>query len=203
MNMREQIRPALVVFVALTGLTGIVYPCVVTAVAQLAFHHQANGSLIYSGARAVGSEAIGQAFTQPEYFWGRLSATSPFAYNAAASSGSNYGPLHPALQAAAQARIEALRQAGSPVAPPPVDLVTSSASGLDPHISPAAAEFQVARVARFRGWPADEVRQIVRQHTQHRTWGLLGEPRVNVLEVNLAMDARQADRRPRVPHSTR
>ncbi len=146
---------------------------------------------------------IGQAFTKPEYFWGRLSATSPFPYNAAASSGSNYGPLHPALQAAAQARIEALRRGGSPAAPTPVDLVTSSASGLDPHISPAAAEYQVARVARFRGWPEDEVRQIVREHTQYRTLGLLGESRVNVLEVNLAIDARQADRQPRDPHSIR
>ena len=189
--MWEQLRPALVVFAALTGLTGIVYPSAVTVVAQVAFHHQANGSLIRRGNRTVASALIGQAFTQPEYFWGRLSATAPIPYNAAASGGSNYGPRHPALQAAAQARIDALRQYDGPPADLPVDLVTSSASGLDPQISPAAADCQVTRVARFRGWPEDEVRRLVRQHTERRTWGLLGEPRVNVLQLNLALDARQ------------
>lgn len=191
--MWEQLRPALVVFAALTGLTGIVYPSAVTMIAQGAFGRQANGSVMHEGGRAVGSELIGQAFTKPEYFWGRLSATAPVPYNAAASSGSNYGPLHPALQAAAQARIEALRRYGGRPADVPVDLVTSSASGLDPQISPAAAEYQVARVAQYRGWTADEVRRLVRQHTAGRTWGLLGEPRVNVLQLNLALDARQAD----------
>jgi len=192
--MREQLRPALVVLAALTGLTGIVYPSAITAIAQVTFRHQATGSLLHDGDRTVGSELIGQAFTKPEYFWGRLSATAPIPYNAAASSGSNYGPLHPALQAAAQARIEALRQYGGPTADLPVDLVTSSASGLDPQISPAAAECQVARVARFRGCREDEVRWSVRQHTQRRTWRCLGEPRVNVLQLNLALDARHVDK---------
>ncbi len=190
--MWQQLRPAVVVLVVLTGLTGIVYPCIVTVFAQLVFHHRANGSLIYLDGRPVGSELIGQDFAKPEYFWGRLSATAPIAYNAAASSGSNYGPLHPGLQAAARARMEALRRSGNRTTDPPVDLVTASASGLDPHISPAAAEYQVTRVARLRGWSEDEVRQVVRQHTQYRTLGLLGEPRVNVLAVNLALDARQA-----------
>jgi len=192
--MRAQLRPALVVLAVLTGLTGIVYPGVVTALAQWGFRHEANGSLIYQEDRPVGSELIGQAFTGRAYFWGRLSATAPCAYNAAASSGSNYGPLHPALQAAALSRIESLRQCGGPTTDLPVDLVTASASGLDPHISPAAAECQVARVARCRGWTTDEVRRLVQQHTQGRTWGLLGEPRVNVLQLNLALDARQVDK---------
>lgn len=194
--MLTQLRSALVVLAALTGLTGIIYPSVVTLVAQMALPYQANGSLLRRGDRMVGSELIGQAFSKPEYFWGRLSATGPIPYNAAASGGSNYGLLHPALQEAVHTRIEELRQYGSRTDDLPVDLVTSSASGLDPHISPAAAECQVARVARFRGRTEDEVRQLVREHTQRRTVGLLGEPRVNVLPLNLALDARSAGRRP-------
>lgn len=194
--MLTQLRAALVVLAALTGLTGIIYPSVVTLVAQVALPYQANGSLMRRGDGMVGSELIGQAFSKPEYFWGRLSATGPIPYNAAASGGSNYGPLHPALQEAVHTRIEALRQYDSRTDDLPVDLVTSSASGLDPHISPAAAECQVARVARFRGWTEVEVRQLVREHTQRRTVGLLGEPRVNVLPLNLALDARSAGRRP-------
>jgi potassium-transporting ATPase KdpC subunit len=193
--MWRQIRPAVVVLIALTVVTGIVYPLTVTALAQLAFRRQANGSLIYRGEELVGSELIGQAFAKPESFWGRLSGTPAFACNAAASSGSNYGPLHPSLQAATQARLDALRPYGGPPAGVPVDLATASASGLDPHISPAAAEYQVARVARHRGWSEEEVRQLVRRHTEGRTWGVLGEPRVNVLQLNLALDARQADGR--------
>jgi K+-transporting ATPase ATPase C chain len=172
----------------LTVITGVVYPGIVTAFAQLALPRKANGSLVHKGDLTVGSELIGQSFTKPEYFWGRLSATGPFPYNAAASSGSNYGPLNPALQEAAQARIDALRQHGWPTEKVPVDLVTSSGSGLDPHISPAAAEFQVPRVAAARQTQPDRVRQLVQEHTLGRQFGLLGEPRVNVLQLNLALD---------------
>jgi len=193
--MRSQLRPALVALGIFTILTGLVYPLVVTGLAQVIFPWQANGSLIVRNGQPVGSELIGQPFDAPKYFWGRLSATSPAGYTAfngdklTGSSGSNYGPLNPALVNAAQARIKALQEADpSNTAPIPVDLVTASGSGLDPHMSPAAAAYQVGRVARARGLSADAVRQLVAQHTEGRTLGLLGEPRVNVLALNLALD---------------
>lgn len=174
--------------VALTILTGVIYPVIVTAVAQTVFPEQARGSLMRRGEQVVGSALIGQPFSRPVYFWGRLSATAPTPYNAAASSGSNYGPLHPALTATAEQRIAALRSAGSVGSSIPVDLITASASGLDPHISPAAVEFQVSRVAAARGLPVDEVRALVQEHTESRHFGVLGEPRVNVLRLNLSLD---------------
>ena len=193
--MRSQLRPALVALGIFTILTGLVYPLVVTGIAQVVFPWQANGSLIVRNGQPVGSALIGQPFDDPKYFWGRLSATSPAGYTAfngdklTGSSGSNYGPLNPALVEAAQARIKALQEADpSNTAPIPVDLVTASGSGLDPHMSPAAAAYQVGRVARARGLSADAVRQLVAQHTEGRTLGLLGEPRVNVLALNLALD---------------
>jgi potassium-transporting ATPase KdpC subunit len=187
--MRSEIRPALVLLLVLTLLTGLAYPLAVTGVAKLVFPRQAEGSLIVRDGRAVGSRLVGQPFSAPGYFWGRLSATAPVPYDAAASTGSNLGPLNPALLEAARARISALR-AADPAAtgPVPVDLVTASGSGLDPHVSPAAAACQVARVARARGLAPDAVRALVRRHTEGRTFGLLGEPRVNVLELNLALD---------------
>jgi len=193
--MRSQLRPALVALGIFTILTGLVYPLVVTGLAQVIFPWQANGSLIVRNGQPVGSELIGQPFDAPKYFWGRLSATSPAGYTAfngdklTGSSGSNYGPLNPALVEAAQARIKALQEADpGNTAPIPVDLVTASGSGLDPHMSPAAAAYQIGRVARARGLSEDTVRQIVAQHTEGRTFGLLGEPRVNVLALNLALD---------------
>jgi K+-transporting ATPase ATPase C chain len=188
--MRSEFRPALVMIVALTAITGVVYPLVVTGIAKLAFPRQADGSLIVRDGRVVGSRLIGQSFDQPGYFWGRLSATAPVPYNAAASSGSNLGPLNPALVDAVKARLAALRAADSTATGSvPVDLVTASGSGLDPHISPAAAEYQVGRVARVRGLAPDAVRALVRKHTEGRTFGVLGEPRVNVLELNLELEA--------------
>jgi potassium-transporting ATPase KdpC subunit len=189
-NLRAQLKTAIIVLALLTLITGVIYPVVVTLVAQVAFRAQANGSLIVKDGKTIGSELIGQPFADPKYFWGRLSATTPFPYNAASSSGSNLGPTNPALIDEVQARIKAL-QAIDPAntQPIPVDLVTSSGSGLDPHISPAAAAYQVARVARVRGLTEVVVRQIVAQHTQGRDLGVLGEPRVNVLELNLALDA--------------
>jgi K+-transporting ATPase ATPase C chain len=187
--MRSEIRPALLMLLVLSIVTGVVYPLVVTGIGQALFRHQANGSLIVAGGRVVGSSWIGQPFSDPKYFWGRLSATSP-AYNAGASSGSNYGPLNPALHDAVKARIDALR-AVDPEAtlPVPVDLVTASGSGLDPHISVAAAEYQVRRVARARGLEPDALRRLVAEHTTGRFLGVIGEPVVNVLELNLALDA--------------
>jgi K+-transporting ATPase ATPase C chain len=183
------LRPALVLLALLTLLTGVVYPLLITGLAQLAFPRQANGSLIVVNGVAVGSELIGQAFEDPKYFWSRRSATGPVPYNAAASTGSNQGPLHPALHDAVKARIAALRAADPGNASPvPVDLVTASASGLDPHISPAAAEYQVARVARVRRLPEERVRALVTQTTEDRTLLVLGEPRVNVLLLNIALD---------------
>jgi K+-transporting ATPase ATPase C chain len=164
----------------------------VTVLAQVVFPHQANGSLIERGEELIGSELIGQSFNDPRNFWGRLSATQPIPYNAAASSGSNYGPMHPALKFAAEARIAALENSGTVKGNVPVDLVTSSASGLDPHISLAAAEFQVPRIAAARGMTEEAVRELVRKHTESRQWGLLGEPRVNVLRLNLALNAMQS-----------
>lgn len=189
----SELRPAWVVFVLLTLLTGVVYPLVVTGVAQAAFGRQANGSIVTSGDRSVGSELIGQAFSSPKYFWGRPSATSPQPYNASVSSGSNQGPISPALATAVKERVAALRAADpTTTAPVPVDLVTASGSGLDPHISPAAAEYQVARVARARNIAPGEVRKLVQRATQGRTWGIFGEPRVNVLELNLSLDTQLA-----------
>ena len=188
--MRTLIRPAIVLFLVLTAITGLIYPLVVTGVAQVLFPQQANGSLIVKNGQAVGSQLIGQPFDDPKYFWGRPSATGPFPYNAAASSGSNLGPSNPALTDAVKARMDTLKAADPANAQPiPVDLVTSSASGLDPHISPAAADYQVARVAHTRGLDESAVRQLVAQYTQGRDLGVLGEPRVNVLELNLALDA--------------
>lgn len=177
----------------MTILTGAIYPLVVTVIAQVLFPKQANGSLIRHREQLVGSDLIGQPFSGPEYFWGRLSATSPIPYNAAASSGSNFGPLHPGLAEAAESRITALKEAGSVGENFPVDLVTASGSGLDPHISPAGAEFQVSRIAKTRRIPEDTLRQLVRQYTENRQFGVLGEPRVNVLQLNLALDQRKVD----------
>ena len=187
--MRTQLRPALVSLAALTLITGLLYPLVVTGIAQVLFPQQANGSLILIDGKPVGSSLIGQPFDAPKYFWGRPSATSPFPYNAAASSGSNLGPTNDALMKAVQARIERSRLADpdNPL-PIPVDLVTASGSGLDPHISPAAAEYQIRRIARVRGLDETVVRGLVSHHTEGRQLGVLGEPRVNALLLNLALD---------------
>jgi len=185
----DQMRPALVVLALLTLVTGVAYPLIVTGIAQVVFPAQANGSLILRDGKPVGSGLIGQPFDDPKYFWGRLSATAPFPYNAGASSGSNLGPINPALHAAAKGRIDALRGADpANHAPIPVDLVTASGSGLDPDISPAAAFYQVPRVARARHLDEARVRELVHTHIRHRQLGLLGEPRVNVLRLNLALD---------------
>ena len=188
--MKTILRPALVLFVLLTLLTGVVYPLAVTGAAQALFPAQAAGSLILRDGQPVGSSLIGQNFTDPGHFWGRPSATGPMPYNASASGGSNQGPLNPALTDAVKGRIDALRAADpGNTSPVPVDLVTASASGLDPHISPAAARYQAARVARVRGLPLEKVEQLVAQHTETPWLGLLGEARVQVLRLNLALDA--------------
>lgn len=188
------IRPALVMFVLMTVVTGVVYPLAMTAVAQLVFSEEANGSLIFQDGTIVGSTLIGQEFQQAKYFGGRLSATSPSPYQAAASSGSNFGPLSPDLQLAVKERLEALRAADPDDAsgPVPVDLVTASGSGLDPHISPAAAYYQAGRVARVRGMEVAQVRALIDSHIEGRSLGFLGEPRVNVLLLNLALDGAAA-----------
>jgi len=185
------LRAAIVSLVVLTVITGIAYPLIVTAIAQVVFPYEANGSLIVKDGKPVGSASIGQPFDDPKYFWGRPSATSPFGYNAAASSGSNLSPTNPALVKAVQERVDALRAADpGNDAGVPVDLVTASGSGLDPHISPAAALYQVTRVAKARTLEPQAVRQLVEQHTEGRFLGILGEPRVNVLNVNLALDGK-------------
>jgi K+-transporting ATPase ATPase C chain len=186
---RQQLRPALIAWLLLTVLTGVVYPWTITGLAQILFPYQANGSLIVRRGKPVGSALIGQPFDASQYFWPRPSATSPFPYNAAASAGSNLGPTNEALLMAVQARIAALKAADPDnTQPTPVDLVTASGSGLDPHISPAAAEYQIPRVARARRLDETMVRRLVADHTEHRQWGILGEPRVNVLLLNLALD---------------
>jgi K+-transporting ATPase ATPase C chain len=190
-------RAAVVSLLALTVITGIAYPAIVTVIAQALLPEQANGSLLVQEGRRVGSKLIGQPFDDPAYFWGRPSATAPIPYNAGASSGSNLGPTNPALTAAVGARVRALRAADpGNVAPVPVDLVTASASGIDPHISPAAAYYQVGRVARARALEHTSVRRLVEEHTEGRQFGFLGEPRVNVLELNLALDAAGGPPRP-------
>jgi len=187
--MLSQIKPALLMLLALTVITGIIYPLVVTGIAQVFFSKEANGSLIVQNGKTVGSELIGQSFDNPTYFWGRLSATGPFPYNAASSTGSNYGPTNPALFAVIQGRLDALRKADSASTQAvPVDLVTASGSGLDPHISPAAALFQVPRVAHARNLDETIVKKLVDANTEGRQLGFLGEPRVNVLKLNLALD---------------
>lgn len=191
--MLRQAKPAFLTLVWMTVLTGLAYPMLVTGIAQVLFPSQANGSLLTKDGVVVGSALIGQPIDDPKYFWSRLSATGPVAYNGAASSGSNLGPLNNALADAVKARVEALRAADpGDVAPVPVDLVTASGSGLDPHISSAAAAFQVARVARIRGLPESTVRALVAEYTRGRQLGFLGEPVVEVLALNLALDAREA-----------
>jgi potassium-transporting ATPase KdpC subunit len=188
-NMLKQTRQAFLLLVALSLLTGILYPLAITGIAQTVFPRQANGSLIYRAGKPVGSSLIGQPFSDPKYFWSRPSATSPMPYNAESSGGSNLGPTNANLAKAVQERIATLRKADPDnKAPIPIDLVTTSASGLDPHISPAAAEYQIARVARARGIDETVVRKLVGRHTEGRTLGLLGEPRVNVVELNLDLD---------------
>jgi potassium-transporting ATPase KdpC subunit len=190
--MKSILRPVVVFFVFLTVVTGLVYPAVVTALAQAGFRSQANGSLISRDGHVVGSALIGQQFDAPRYFWGRLSATTPFAYNAGSSGGSNLGPTNPALADAVKGRLAALRAAdpSGHALPVPVDLVTASGSGLDADISPAAAAYQVQRVARVRGLPVAQVEAFVAQATSGRQFGVLGEPAVNVLKLNLLLDGR-------------
>jgi len=191
--MKAMIRPAVSLFVILTVVTGVVYPLAVTGVAKAAFPHQAAGSLIVQDGKAVGSSLIGQNFTDPKYFWGRPSATSPMANNGQGSAGSNLGPLNPALTDAIKGRVEALRAAdpGNKAAVP-VDLVTTSASGLDPEISVAAALYQAPRIARLRGVAPEVIQGVITRHTEGRLFGLLGEPRVNVLEMNLELQLSSA-----------
>jgi potassium-transporting ATPase KdpC subunit len=186
---QKQLKSAFLVFLLLTVITGIVYPLTITVIAQTFFRHQANGSITLKNGKPVGSSLIGQSFDDPKYFWGRLSATSPTAFNALVSSGSNFGPLNPALRQSTEARIKSLQNVdpcnNSPI---PVDLVTACASGLDPHISIAAAIYQIPRVVRLRGIPQEEIVKIIRENTQGRFIGIIGEPVVNVLLLNMALD---------------
>jgi K+-transporting ATPase ATPase C chain len=185
----QVVRPAVMFMVVMTALTGAIYPLLITGISQVVFPHQANGSLLYEGDKLVGSELIGQPFDDPKYFWSRPSATGTVPYNAAASSGSNLGPIEPNLTGGFQSRAATLKKADPDnTSPIPVDLITASSSGLDPHISPAAAEYQVARVARSRGLQAQAVRELVNKHTETRTFGLLGEERVNVVRLNIELD---------------
>lgn len=187
--MKTLFRPAITLFILLSAVTGIVYPMAVTGIAKVLFPEAADGSLIVQNGKPVGSKLIGQNFADPKHFWGRPSATSPQPYNGTASSGSNQGPLNPALKDAVKARIDALKASDpTQTAPIPVDLVTASGSGLDPQISPAAARWQAPRIARIRGLSVAEVRKLIDAHTEGRQLGLLGEPRVNVLTLNLALD---------------
>jgi K+-transporting ATPase ATPase C chain len=188
--MNTLIRPAITLFLVMTLLTGVIYPVAVTGLAQLLFRDQASGSLVMVEGHPVGSRLIGQSFTDPKYFWSRPSATAPQPYNAIASSGSNQGPLNPALTEAIQARIDSLKAADpTNTLPIPVDLVTASGSGLDPEISIAAARYQAGRIAHARGLTPQQVEMLIAKHAQGRLFGLVGEPRVNVLELNLALDA--------------
>ena len=185
----SEIIPSLRMLIVMTALTGVIYPLVITGIAQVAFPHAAHGSLIVADGKTLGSELIGQPFDDPKYFWSRASATSPQPYNGASSGASNQGARNPALADAVKDRIKALRDADPDnKAPVPVDLITASGSGLDPHISVAAAEYQIARVAKARGIATDAVRSLVAANTEGRTLGVLGEPRVNVLALNLALD---------------
>jgi K+-transporting ATPase ATPase C chain len=194
--MQSHLRAAITIFVLLVLLTGVIYPVVVTLIAQGIFPHQANGSIVIKDGAPVGSELIGQSFDDPLYFWGRKSATEQSPYNAASSAGSNLGPTNADFLDEVSRRVEAIRKAHpDQTGPVPVELVTASGSGLDPHISPAAAEYQAARVARARGMPVDEVRRLIADHTEERTLGILGEPRVNVLRLNLALDDLRANLR--------
>ncbi|MFM0101794.1 potassium-transporting ATPase subunit KdpC [Paraburkholderia nemoris] len=187
--MKTLIRPVLVLFILMTVITGVIYPIVVTAIGHAAFGHQANGSMLEKDGKVAGSALIGQQFDAPYYFWGRLSATSPQPYNAQNSGGSNLGPTNPALADEIKGRLDALKAAGNDMSQPvPVDLVTSSGSGLDPEISPAAAAYQVARVAKARSLTADQVSDLVTRNTSGRQFGIFGEARVNVLKLNLALD---------------
>jgi K+-transporting ATPase ATPase C chain len=193
--MKAYLRPALVLLVLFTLLTGVIYPTVVTLIAQGVFPHRANGSILERDGRPIGSELIGQHFDDPRYFWGRPSATEKVPYDAASSAGSNLGPTNDDLSKKVKKRIEAIRQAQpDQTGPIPVDLVTASASGLDPHISPAAAQIQVARVAKARSMSKERLQELVLANTQGRTLGVLGEPRVNVLTLNLALDQSSASR---------
>ena len=190
--MKTLFRPMIVLFAVLTAITGLAYPAVMTLIGQTAFASQANGSMLQKDGKDVGSTLMGQQFDAPQYFWGRLSATSPMPYNPLSSGGSNTGPTNPALADEVKGRIAALKAAGTDVSKPvPVDLVTSSGSGLDPEISPAAAQYQIARVAKARKMSENDVAALVDKYTQGRQFGVLGEPRVNVLELNLALDQAQ------------
>ncbi|MFM0246340.1 K+-transporting ATPase ATPase C chain [Burkholderia sp. GAS332] len=187
--MKTLIRPVLVLFILMTVITGVIYPIVVTAIGHAAFAAQANGSLLVRNGKLAGSTLIGQQFDAPTYFWGRLSATTPQPYNAQNSGGSNLGPTNPALADEIKGRLDALKAAGNDMSQPvPVDLVTSSGSGLDPEISPAAAAYQAARVAKARGLPVDQVTNLITSNTSGRQFGIFGEARVNVLKLNLALD---------------
>ncbi len=187
--MLKEFRPALLMLAVMTLLTGVIYPSLITGLAQVLFPQQAHGSFITTNSSTVGSALVGQSFSDPKHFWGRLSATNPMPYHAGSSSGSNLGPLNPALEEKVASRMAALKDGPSQQKLPiPVDLVTSSGSGLDPHISPAAALWQVPRIAKMRGLSEDVVQKLVLQYTEGRTMGILGEPRVNVLLLNLALD---------------